>query len=73
MKRIKSFCKRLWNDEQGAEGLEKLLIIAAIIIPLLGVLWIAKEWVSDYASDQAEAVGAQQNYQNSNPSNAFKN
>lgn len=30
--------KRLASDEQGAEGLEKLMIFAAIVIPLLGVL-----------------------------------
>jgi Flp pilus assembly pilin Flp len=30
--------KRLHRDERGAEGLEKLLIIAAIVLPLLGIL-----------------------------------
>jgi hypothetical protein len=28
----------LHKDERGAEGLEKLLIIAAIVLPLLGIL-----------------------------------
>jgi Flp pilus assembly pilin Flp len=45
--------KRLHRDERGAEGLEKLLIIAAIVLPLLGLLivfrneikeWVAKIW-----------------------------
>jgi Flp pilus assembly pilin Flp len=43
--------KRLHRDERGAEGLEKLLIIAAIVLPLLGLLIIfrneIKTWVVD--------------------------
>ncbi len=43
--------KRLHGDERGAEGLEKLLIFAAIILPLLGLLIFfrkeVKEWVND--------------------------
>lgn len=39
----------LHRDERGAEGLEKLLIIAAIVLPLLGLLVIFRdemgEWV----------------------------
>ena len=41
--------RRLHRDERGAEGLEKLLIIAAIVLPLLGLLiWFRdelKDWV----------------------------
>ena len=40
---------RLHRSEQGAEGLEKLLIIGAIVLPLLGLLIIFRqdlaEWV----------------------------
>jgi Flp pilus assembly pilin Flp len=43
--------KRLHADERGAEGLEKLLIVAAIVLPLLGLLIIfrneIKTWVVD--------------------------
>jgi Flp pilus assembly pilin Flp len=39
----------LHDDEQGADALEKLLIIAAIVLPLLGVLYFLRgelsEWV----------------------------
>jgi Flp pilus assembly pilin Flp len=44
---------RLHRCERGAEGLEKLLIIAAIALPLLGILllfkgsittWVEKAW-----------------------------
>ena len=42
---------RLHRDERGAEGLEKLLIIAAIVLPLLGLLIYfrneIKSWVND--------------------------
>ncbi|MEX2212575.1 MAG: hypothetical protein WD768_00510 [Phycisphaeraceae bacterium] len=39
LKRIKGFHK----DEAGAEGLEKLLLIGAIILPLLGILIFFKQ------------------------------
>ena len=44
---------RLHRDEQGAEGLEKLLIVAAVVLPLLGLLiwfrddigrWVSNKW-----------------------------
>lgn len=47
--RVRRLLARLHADEQGAEGLEKLLIIAAIVIPLLGLLIVFRneltEWV----------------------------
>ena len=55
IKRITNQVKQFWADEQGAEGLEKLLIIGAIVLPLLGVLYFFKteisEWVKDIWSD----------------------
>jgi len=53
---------KLHRSEQGAEGLEKLLIIAAIVLPLLGLLiafrgsiidWVTGLWgdVRDDADD----------------------
>ena len=44
---------RVWRDEQGAEGLEKLLILALLILPLLAILiifgkdirdWVGSKW-----------------------------
>lgn len=47
--------RRLVRDEQGAEGLEKLLIIAAVVLPLLGLLIFyrneIRDWVGDMWSD----------------------
>lgn len=36
--RTKAGLLKLHRDEQGAEGIEKLLILAAIALPLLGLL-----------------------------------
>lgn len=44
--------KRLASDEQGAEGLEKLLIFAAIVIPLLGVLIFFREDITRFLSGE---------------------
>ena len=49
MKKTLALLKRLHEDDRGAEGLEKLLIIAVIVLPLLGLLiWFSKDlmqWV----------------------------
>ncbi len=42
---------RLHRDEQGAEGLEKLLIVGAIVLPLLGVLLVFREKIAQLATD----------------------
>ncbi len=46
---------KLYRDEQGAEGLEKLLIVGAVVIPLLALLVFFRgelsEWVGDMWSD----------------------
>jgi len=59
-KRAGRALRRLHRDQAGAEGLEKLLIIAAVVLPLLGLLtWFRneiKDWVVDLWEDQkAEA------------------
>lgn len=38
LKKMTSQFKRLLSDERGAEGFEKLLLIGAIVLPLLGIL-----------------------------------
>ena len=60
---MKQAALELWKDEEGAEGLEKVLIIAAIALPLLAVLlffsgeireWVSSNWdsVNDTAGDE---------------------
>lgn len=48
--------KRLYRSEDGAEGLEKLLIIGAIVIPLLGVLIYFRNEISEWVSGSWEDV-----------------
>ena len=49
MRRIMHCLICLHHDERGIEGLEKLLIVAAITLPLLGLLIVfrneLREWV----------------------------
>ena len=56
VKRLSATLGRLHRDEDGAEMLEILLIVAAIALPLLGLLiWFRndiKEWVSGIWEDQ---------------------
>lgn len=64
---MKNAALELWNDDQGAEGLEKVLIIAAIALPLLAVLlffsgeireWVSENWNSVQGTSSDEnAVG----------------
>jgi Flp pilus assembly pilin Flp len=42
---------RLHRDERGAEGLEKLLIIGAIALPLLFVLIMFRERLIDWVTE----------------------
>lgn len=56
------------EDEQGAEGAEKILIIAALVIPLLAVLLFFKEKISDWLKTQWESIlGNTQADTNTNP------
>lgn len=48
--------KRLYRCEQGAEGLEKLLIVGAIVIPLLGLLILFRNELSEWVSESWESV-----------------
>jgi Flp pilus assembly pilin Flp len=48
MKKTLAVLKRLHEDDRGAEGLEKLLIIAAIVLPLLGLLIAFRKTINDW-------------------------
>lgn len=61
MKALMELLKRAHEDEQGAEGLEKVLILAAVALPLLAVLIFyrneIKEWIDGKAEDVIDAEG----------------
>ena len=64
MSKVRALLSRLHRDETGAEGLEKLLIIAAIVLPLLGLLiYFRGEITSWVESVWQRQQGAAQNYQ----------
>ena len=63
MQRFRHAERRLYRDEQGAEGLEKLLILALVVLPLLAVLIFfagdIKEWMTgkwEDVKDEADTL-----------------
>jgi len=54
--RFKQAACRLYHCEKGAEGLEKLLIIGAIVIPLLGLLVFFRSAIGEWVGDMWEDV-----------------
>jgi len=59
---IKAAALRLHRDEQGAEGLEKLLIIAAIVLPLLGLLIVFRGTITEWVTNSWEDVADEGDY-----------
>lgn len=53
---IKQGLVELWQDDQGAEGLEKVLILAAVALPLLAVLLFFAGDIREWVADNWEAV-----------------
>jgi hypothetical protein len=47
---------RLHRCERGSEGLEKLLIIGAIVLPLLGLLLVFRDKITELLTDNWEQV-----------------
>ena len=54
--KLVSLAKRLHESEQGAEGLEKLMIIGAVVIPLLGTLIYFKNTITTWVSGEITKV-----------------
>ena len=65
---MKNLLRRLHEDEGGAEGLEKLLIIAAIVIPLLGVLLIFRDRIQQWVTGEWEDMTGQAEIDDPDPS-----
>lgn len=51
LSRIKALVSRIHRDDRGAEGLEKLLIIGAIVLPLLGLLIVFRAKITEWLQD----------------------
>ncbi len=51
VKRIRQALAQLHRCERGAEGLEKLLLLAALILPLLGILIFYGSDIRDWLVD----------------------
>lgn len=58
LRRVKDVALRVHRDERGAEGLEKLLIIAAIALPLLGVLIFFRGEIGDWVDSVWQSVSS---------------
>ena len=63
MNEIKQAVVELWHDDRGAEGLEKLLIVGAVALPLLAVLvyfsgtlreWVVAHWLDVNETQESE-------------------
>lgn len=61
MQRFFELLKQAHRDEQGAEGLEKILIIAAIVLPLLGVLIFFRDEIQGWLQDEAGQIQDERN------------
>ena len=56
LKRLGAAAARLYRCERGAEGLEKLLIIGAIVLPILGALIIFRDRIAEWVGEMAESI-----------------
>jgi Flp pilus assembly pilin Flp len=56
LKSIGRTFKNLHKDEQGADLIEYILIVAAIALPLVGVLLWFKDDIKEWVTDQYEDV-----------------
>jgi len=67
MKDLVAILKQAYREEKGAEGLEKLLIVAAIVLPLLAIMIFFRDWISDWVTTEAEEVQDQSRQNTDNP------
>ena len=59
--RISAQVTRLYRDEQGAEGLEKLLIIGAIVLPLLAALFFYRREITNMVKGNWNTIDSDTN------------
>ncbi|MFA7235286.1 MAG: hypothetical protein WC058_00355 [Phycisphaeraceae bacterium] len=56
MKALLNILKQAHHDEQGAEAIEKIMILAAIALPLLALLIYFRNDLTSWLSSKAEEV-----------------
>jgi len=56
--RLRKTLLTLHLDERGAEGLEKLLIVAAIVLPLLGLLIVFRKRITSWVEGSWDDIAA---------------
>lgn len=54
--RFRQTLAKLHADQRGAEGLEKLLIIAAVVLPLLGVLLFFRDEIQAWVTERFDEI-----------------
>jgi len=54
--RLKTMFAKLRYSQEGAEGIEKLLIVGAIVLPLLFVLLVYRNKISEFVSGKYDDV-----------------
>ena len=63
VKRVAKTLARFVREEHGAEGLEKLLIIAVIVLPLLAVLIWYRDDIREWIKERWEELRQEKKYQ----------
>ncbi|MEM8781724.1 MAG: hypothetical protein AAGE65_02615 [Planctomycetota bacterium] len=53
---VREAAVRLHRDDRGAEALEKLLIVAVVVLPLLGLLIVFRERINDWVNGNWDNV-----------------
>ncbi|MEM1445944.1 MAG: hypothetical protein AAGF84_07815 [Planctomycetota bacterium] len=53
---VRALAVRLHRDDRGAEALEKLLIVAVVVLPLLGLLIWFRDEIGDWVGDEYQEV-----------------
>lgn len=48
IKRFTQSIKQFWSDDRGAEGIEKLLLLGLLIIPLVAILIWFKDDITEW-------------------------
>lgn len=54
--RLKSFLSALHRDESGAMSVEKILILAAIALPILVVLYLFRNIIQGWFKEQSDSL-----------------